>query len=142
MTKISAETLHRLCRAAREVAMHSYSPYSNFRVGAAVYAGSKIYVGTNVENSSYGLALCAERAALSAAIASGAIEITAIAIACIDAKQDSSINESAPCGACRQWISELSPNASIIICGHQNIFSIEDFLPFPFSIQKKVTDRI
>jgi cytidine deaminase len=139
MNQISAEDRNRLCRAAREVAAHSYSPYSGFRVGAAVYDGSKIYVGTNVENSRYGLALCAERAALCNAIASGAKEITAIAIVCIDAKQDSSISESVPCGACRQWIAELSPQASIIICGQEESFSIQDLLPFPFSIQKSVS---
>jgi cytidine deaminase len=127
-----------LCEAARRAALNSYSPYSNFRVGAAVRGDMEIYVGTNIENASYGLTICAERTALAAAIIHGDRNIHAIAIACIDASSKSELSEKLPCGACRQWMAELSPNAEIIVCGIERIFSIDDFLPMPFKLEKDV----
>ena len=114
---LSDQERQQLCDTAREVAKLSYSPYSGFRVGAAVLTNKKIYAGTNVENASYGLSLCAERATLAQIIAAGDREVRAIAIACIDGKDD--ISQLTPCGACRQWIAELAPKAEIIICGNQ-----------------------
>ena len=105
-----------LCREAQRVANSAYAPYSNFRVGAAVLGKEKIYLGTNVENASYGLSLCAERSALANAIANGETEIQAIAIACIDAKDPKNLQLLTPCGACRQWMAELAPDAKIYIC--------------------------
>jgi len=81
---LSDQERQQLCDTAREVAKLSYSPYSRFRVGAAVLTNKKIYAGTNVENASYGLSLCAERATLAQIIAAGDREVRAIAIACID----------------------------------------------------------
>ncbi len=69
---------------AREVALRAYCPYSHFRVGTALVAGGELYTGVNVEISSYGLSLCAERSALAAAISAGAGPITQVAVACID----------------------------------------------------------
>jgi len=64
-TKVSAATRERLLRAARKVMKNAYSPFSKFRVGAAILTSKgKIYVGCNVENSSYGMTNCAERAAM------------------------------------------------------------------------------
>jgi len=70
-----------LVAAAREVREHAYAPYSQYQVGAALLSGSgRIYIGCNVENASYGLALCAERSAIAAMIADGERTIRAIAI--------------------------------------------------------------
>ena len=119
-----------LLRAASRVAEKAYAPYSNFRVGTAVLGEKATYTGVNVENASYGLAICAERSALAAAIAAGEKKFRGIAIACIDASADSSAG--LPCGACRQWILELAPRAEIVILGKDRSFQIEDLLPVPF----------
>lgn len=125
----------RLCKAACDAALKSYSPYSNFRVGASVLGERSIYVGANVENASYGLAICAERTALAAAIFNGENNIRAIAIACIDANPESGLDEKLPCGACRQWMVELAPNATIIICGEDVSLSVDALIPMPFRLQ-------
>jgi cytidine deaminase len=102
----------KLERAAREAAKASYSPYSKFRVGAAIMAGSgKIYSGANVENASYGLCNCAERTAIFSAIAAGECTVEAVAV------YTPTSTPSSPCGACRQVINEFGPGALVIsIC--------------------------
>src|SRR5947209_5835537 len=123
-----------LLSLAREVALQAYCPYSHFRVGAAVVADGKTYVGTNVEISSYGLTLCAERSALATAIAAGvaAGSFTQFAVACIDASQEAPIQDRTPCGACRQWLADLAPGAIIYVDGDMRDFTIEDLLPYAF----------
>ncbi|HXX78205.1 MAG TPA: cytidine deaminase [Ktedonobacteraceae bacterium] len=123
-----------LLSLAREVALHAHCPYSHFRVGAAVVAGGNAYVGVNVEISSYGLTLCAERSALAAAIAAGVVEgsITQVAVACIDVQQGAPIQDRTPCGACRQWLADLAPHAVIYVDGDMRDFKIEDLMPFAF----------
>lgn len=92
-----------LMRRAFEAADRSYSPYSRFRVGAALLCeDGSVVTAANVENRSYGLAICAERSALVSAIAQGKRAFKALAIACPDAGYAVS-----PCGACRQFISEF-----------------------------------
>ncbi len=99
----------KLSQKAREAAQNSYSPYSKFRVGAALETSSgKIYTGCNVENSSYGLTCCAERNALAAAIVAGERLFKKIAI-----YVDHDEKLFAPCGACRQVLSEFSPNLQV-----------------------------
>lgn len=129
--KIDDEQLKQLCDVAINVARNSYSPYSKFRVGAAVL-GEHVHVGVNVENASYGLTLCAERSALSAAVAAGDKNIRAIAIACIDGDPNKGLDELMPCGGCLQWIQELAPQAKVVICGVDGQFTIEELLPKPF----------
>jgi cytidine deaminase len=124
-----------LLTLAREVAKKAYCPYSHFRVGAVVVAGGKTYVGVNIEISSYGLTLCAERSALAAAISTGDGPITQIAVACIDAPPEAPIQARTPCGACRQWIADLASNATIYIDGDTRDFKIEDLLPYAFGYQ-------
>lgn len=120
---------------AKKAALNAYAPYSKFRVGASVATASgKIFTGCNIENASFGLTVCAERAALSAAVSAGEREITAICVACIDAPPATSIGNRSPCGACRQWIQELAPGAKIIIVGASRIFTIKDLLPFGFTL--------
>src|SRR3954468_16951335 len=113
-----------LLQQARLAALHAHAPYSHFRVGAAVVAGEQLFVGVNIEISSYGLTLCAERSALAAAITAGAGPITQVAVACIDAPAEAPINGRTPCGACRQWLADLAPQASIYIDGVPGEFSI------------------
>lgn len=95
---------------ALEASRASYSPYSRFRVGAALLCGDgSVFSGTNVENRSFGLTTCAERNALVAAVGAGRRSFSAIAIATPDADYPVS-----PCGACRQVLSEfMGPDATI-----------------------------
>ncbi len=110
--KIPPATLRRLEKAARGAAKASYSPYSKFRVGTALLAGSgKIYTGCNVENASYGLCNCAERTAIFTAAAAGERKLRAVVV------YTPTPTPTAPCGACRQVINEFGANAVVIsIC--------------------------
>jgi len=101
--------LRRLEKAARSAADKAYAPYSRFRVGAAVRAGSgKTYTGCNVENASYGLCNCAERTAIFSAIAAGETTISHVAV------YTPTPTVTTPCGACRQVINEFGPEARVI----------------------------
>jgi len=99
-----------LFKIANEAAAKSYSPYSRFRVGAALVAeDGTIFTGTNVENRSFGLTICAERSALVAAVSAGHRRFTELVIATPDAEYPVS-----PCGACRQVLSEfMGPDAPV-----------------------------
>lgn len=113
------EKYSQLLQIAKEFSKNSYSPYSNFKVGAAVLCeDDKVFCGTNVENVSYGLSMCAERVAVFSAIANGAKKIKAVAIY-------TSNGDTTPCGACRQVIAEFSNNADIIYNTKNNKIKIE-----------------
>jgi len=129
-------TREELLSLAREAALRAHCPYSHFRVGTAVEAGEKMFTGVNIEISSYGLTLCAERSALAAAISAGAGPISRVAVACIDAPSQAPISDRTPCGACRQWLADLAPNAVIYIDGDTRDFTIDDLLPYAFSLQE------
>src|SRR5262245_6352011 len=92
-----------LIEAARAASERAYAPYSKFRVGAAVLAGGQIFAACNIENASYGLTICAERAAVAAAVSAGKRKIDAIAIF------TPTPTATAPCGACRQVLHEFGP---------------------------------
>ena len=97
-----------LLSAAHEARAKAYAPYSKFEVGAAVDVGDGvIFTGGNVENVSYGLSICAERATICAAVAAGYRTIVAIAVAGPPGAL------TAPCGACRQFISEFGSKARV-----------------------------
>ena len=126
-----------LLENAKKASEKTYSPYSNFPVGACVlYESGNQYVGCNVENVSYGLTLCAERTAISSAIANGEkTKITAIAI--YSPKQKSCM----PCGACRQWLSEfaLDNNTKIILeneDGDVMTLTLAEIFPYDFKFEK------
>ncbi|HEY6489541.1 MAG: cytidine deaminase [Terracidiphilus sp.] len=105
MTTSLDATLDDLMEQARRAAQNAYAPYSGFRVGAALrLANGEIVTGTNVENVSYGLTICAERAAMCAAIArfGPQARVTAVAVANLNGAA------SPPCGACRQVLSEFA----------------------------------
>ena len=120
---LSASTLRRLEKSARAAAKASYSPYSKFRVGTAVLAGSgKIYAGTNVENASYGLCNCAERTAIFTAATAGERKIKAVVV------YTPTPTPTMPCGACRQVINEFGPRAIVVsVCNSTK--RIETTLP-------------
>jgi cytidine deaminase len=135
-THSAAEHRTRLSDEAVSAAGQAYAPYSKFHVGAAVLGGSgAIYRGANIENASYGLGICAERVALANARMAGEQNIAAIAIACVSAASDSPLNERMPCGACRQWIQELAPDAEIFIVGEEASYSIAQLLPHAFTLR-------
>ena len=97
-----------LVEQALEVRRHAHAPYSGFAVGAAVLTpDGAIYAGTNVENASYGLTICAERAAVFAAVAAGQTRLEALAIA--------STGGATPCGACRQVLAEFCDDLPIML---------------------------
>src|SRR5579871_580328 len=97
-------TLLERARAAGRVA---YCPYSEFPVGAAVETEKGVYIGCNIENASYGLAICAERVALYGAVAAGARHIQRLAVSCLQAEGEAAPGSRMPCGACRQVIAEF-----------------------------------
>ena len=123
-----------LIEKAKEARKLSYSPYSHFAVGAALLCkDGKVYVGANIENSSYPLCMCAERNALYNAKLNGVKKEDMVALA-LSADTDEPCS---PCGACRQVISELFPkNAPIYMSnlkGAVKETTIEELLPFAFS---------
>jgi len=122
-----------LLKLASKAAQNAYSPYSKFKVGACVlFEDGKTYTGCNVENASYGLTLCAERNAISSAIADGQkSKIISVAIYSPNSKL------CYPCGACRQWIAEFSKDAEVIVEdeeGQAQSFSIKELLPYSFEL--------
>ena len=129
------KTNEEILELAKKAAENAYCPYSKFPVGAcAVFESGNIYTGCNVENSSYGLSLCAERNALSNAIVNG--EKSPLVKIAIYSPQT---RLCFPCGACRQWIQEFSKgfNTEIILEDEKfnpKAFCINDMLPYPFSI--------
>ena len=98
-----------LIRSALQVRLQAYAPYSKFAVGAAVQCKSgALFAGSNIENISYGLTICAERIAIGRAIAAGEREFVAIALVA------DTIEPIMPCGACRQILAEFSPDLIIV----------------------------
>jgi cytidine deaminase len=111
----------------------AYAPYSKFRVGAALQVSGQVFEGANVENASYGLAVCAERTAVFAAVLAGAHRLEAVAV-CTDASPPSS-----PCGACRQVLLEfaLDPAAVTVTAvnpkGERRTWTLAELIPDGFS---------
>ncbi|MCL2145141.1 MAG: cytidine deaminase [Endomicrobia bacterium] len=120
----------KLIEEAKAAAKNSRSKYSKFSVGSAVLCASgKIYKGTNIENASYGLTNCAERSALFNAVSAGEKNIEIVAVW---TKSGSVF----PCGACRQVILELAPQADIVVNKNAKdiiVINIKDLLPYSFS---------
>ncbi len=131
---LQKEEIQKLYDAALKVRLNSYSPYSKFKVGAALLLNDgNIIVGTNVENASYGLTNCAERNALFLSISLGYKKNDIIALLVV-ADTDAPCS---PCGACRQVIAELmNKDAAVILTNLKNDIkelTVKELLPFSFS---------
>jgi cytidine deaminase len=119
----------KLLEAARAARENAYAPYSGFRVGAAALGeDGRVYTGVNIENASYGLTVCAERNAVASAVAAGNRRIKAVAISAGEPG-------ATPCGACRQVISELGPDAVVIVDDEPEpkAYAVKDLLPESFA---------
>ena len=123
-------TDRRLIKAAAEAMENSYSPYSRFKVGAAIECSDgEVFVGCNIENAAYGATMCAEAVALSSAVASGRREFRRVAV----------ISEGAsycyPCGTCRQLLYEFSPEIEVLCAradGRYVSYPMSSMLPTAF----------
>ena len=147
----------RLLAHARAAAARAYAPYSHFQVGAAVVVvddegSTRVGTGANVENASYGLTLCAERTALAAALTSQSLapraplksavgsgpqtrpRITHVAVSHVNASAGAGPGQHTPCGACRQWLAELAPDAIYYIDGVPGDLHLNDLLPLAFRL--------
>ncbi len=119
-----------LVRAAEAARRHAHAPYSRYRVGAAVETDDgAIYPGCNVENASYGLTICAERAAVCAAVAAGARQIRRAVVV------TDSDPPGAPCGACRQVLAEFGLDMEVTAIGPKRTarWTLRELLPDAFT---------
>jgi cytidine deaminase len=118
-----------LIEVANHARKYAHAPYSRYRVGSALLAGSgNVYSGVNVENASYGLAICSERTAYVKAISEGEREFIAIAVV--------TDNGGSPCGACRQFMSEFGLDTIVIQAdarGNYSLTTVGDLLPEAFT---------
>jgi cytidine deaminase len=122
-----------LVAAARDVREHAYAPYSRFSVGAAIMGQSgRVYLGCNVEVSTYGATICAERAAICSMVASGETHLVAVAVFtdCSPA--------ATPCGICRQVLAEFADDAPVVIAGPNGhvVMSLAALLPNRFVLAR------
>jgi cytidine deaminase len=119
-----------LIKKAKEARKKAYAPYSKFKVGAALLIKSgKVYTGANVENSAYGLTVCAERSAVFKAVNDGNRDFSKIVVA---ADKNSPIT---PCGACRQVLSEFVKDLEVVcvnLKGKVDRYSLRELLPEAF----------
>lgn len=128
-------TVAELLTLAEKARENAYAPYSGFKVGAALLCKSgNIFLGCNVENAAYGGTICAERNAVTTAVAAGEREFTAIAIS---GGKDEPIGECLPCGACRQFLAEFSKSGDLLVvtgdARRPNIYPLSMLLPYSFN---------
>jgi len=129
---VDAQQKNELINRAVTVRQFAHAPYSKYQVGAALLTKSgKIYSGCNVENASYGLAICAERTAIVKAVSEGERVVEAIAVATADG--------GTPCGACRQFLAEFcGSDATVIVYDTQANseveFTLGQLLPNAFDL--------
>jgi cytidine deaminase len=123
---------HALIAAAKAASAQAYCPYSGFAVGAAVRApDGRVFAGCNVENASYGLAVCAERNAVFHAVAAGVREVVAVAV------YTPTPEYATPCGACRQVLLEFAGNADVLCAcdgAEWGRFTVATLLPRGFAL--------
>lgn len=129
---IDRNTAGSLFELARAASGNAYAPFSHYRVGAALLTkGGKIYTGVNIENSSFGATICAERTAFVKAISEGERKFEAIAIYGSD-------SEAVPCGICRQFMFEFAPDLIVITAedpDELHIRSLDVLLPEGFRLE-------
>jgi cytidine deaminase len=128
------ETKASLREAAMRALDNAHAPYSNFKVGAALLTrDGRLITGCNVENSAYGLAICAETLAVASAVSQGLTEFDEIAIASDDREP------TPPCGACRQVLNEFAPNiriSSYTRDGKEASWTLKELLPHAFVLNQ------
>lgn len=129
--------IEELIKSAMEARKKSYSPYSDFQVGAAILTNElRIYTGCNIENAAYSPGICAERTAIYKAVSEGKHKFLAIAV--VGGKKDAELTQFAfPCGVCRQVLREfVNPEEFVIIVARSitdyKIYSLEQLLPESF----------
>ena len=125
-----------LVQMAREILPNAYAPYSGYRVGAALLTDDgRVFRGVNIENASSGLTICAERAAIAAAVTAGCRFFSLIAVVSEDEKGP------VPCGACRQVLSEFCGGEfKVLVSGNEGkirTFTLRELLPYPFVFHKE-----
>jgi cytidine deaminase len=127
---LSEQDFQPLIEAAQKARLQSVAPFSNFQVGAAVKTDSgKVYTGCNIESSSYGLTVCAERVAIWKALSEGERNFTELAVVA-----DTEVL-TPPCGTCRQIIWEFARNATVVFAnlnGESEVFHMKELLPRAF----------
>ena len=124
-----------LMQEAKSAQEKAYSPYSKFKVGAALLTkDGKIFTGCNIENVSYGMTICAERVAVFKAISEGYTDFEAIAVSA------SSNHAIYPCGACRQVLAEFNPKIEIFVNHDEKSYHLLDLLPKSFD-QKQLSSK-
>jgi len=137
MTNLDQAARDELAQRAIEAARNSYSPYSHFRVGAALrLSNGEIVTGTNVENVSYGLTICAERSALVSAVSQFGPDIRVEAVAVVNLNNAAS----PPCGACRQMLSEfVLPDAPVTFPASEGArtMAFSELMPLAFEMKLK-----
>jgi len=130
---VSQDEINRLFEAASAARDNAYAPYSNYAVGAAVLSGSgNIYSGCNVENASYGAAICAERNAIGAFVNAGEKEMLVVAVCAFG--EDYPF----PCGICRQVMAEWGKDVIIFVfneSGSRKEFLLSKLLPEAFTLK-------
>ncbi|HEY8345106.1 MAG TPA: cytidine deaminase [Bacillota bacterium] len=128
---LTEEQIRTLLKKAEDALKHAYIPYSNYPVGAAILTESgRIYTGCNIENSSYGATICAERVAACSAVAAGDLSFRALAVV------TDSEEPGPPCGICRQFLSEFADDLPIIMAnlkGKIRKGSLRAYLPAAFT---------
>jgi cytidine deaminase len=129
----------RLRDAAVQARRSAYAPYSRFAVGAAILTKSgRVFSACNVENGALGLSMCAEQAAVAAAVRAGETQFKEIAIV------GKALSPLTPCGACRQVLAEFSPNMMVTMAnmdGRQKRAPLSDLLPLRFKFLKRSKRR-
>ena len=136
MKALEKEQIQLLIKTAIEQLNYSYTPYSNFKVGAALLTkADQIYTGCNIENAAYTPTNCAERTAFFKAVSEGVLEFKAI---CVVGGKDGVLTEyAAPCGVCRQVMMEFcDPDEFQIILAidteHYDLFTLRELFPLGF----------
>lgn len=121
--------------AANEARKFAYTPYSHFKVGAALLTKSgKLYTGCNIENSSYTPTVCAERTAVFKAVSEGESDFAVIAV--VGGKEENQLEFCSPCGVCRQVLAEFCGADFRILLGNPEKFqsyTVDEILPFSFT---------
>lgn len=130
--QVDAKLLDRLLEQAITVRENAYAPFSEYRVGAAIATRSgKIYAGCNVENSSYGATICAERGAVMQMIAAGDRDPVAMSVVTSDG--------GSPCGICRQVLAEFTEDMPIVLANLEDesghVVQLAELLPLAFRLR-------